>query len=196
ITRHPFVHFRGKANHIWADVVNQSGALDFRIVHEFNEFARACGKPDGILKILPAASNEFLSLGIETLHRRDVNVDVDNRRQMKITPYLAKALRSLLRQSQGQRVLRRGSRDGGSGLAPSPSGESLPHARADSLSYFWRGTARSEYSESPDDAIANEFLEVIRSEPVFAQIVKVQRYALLLQETSCFAAGRSSGFVK
>ena len=45
-------------------------------------------------------------------------------------------------------------------------------------------------------AIANEFLEVIRGEPVFAQIVKVQRYALLLQETSCFAAGRSSGLVK
>jgi hypothetical protein len=48
----------------------------------------------------------------------------------------------------------------------------------------------------PMIAIANEFLEVIRSEPVFAQIVKVQRYALLLQETSCFAAGRSSGLVK
>jgi hypothetical protein len=40
----------------------------------------------------------------------------------------------------------------------------------------------------PMIAIANEFLEVIRSEPVFAQIVKVQRYALLLQETSCLAA--------
>ena len=45
-------------------------------------------------------------------------------------------------------------------------------------------------------AIANEFFEVIRGEPVFTQIVKVQRYALLLQETSCFAAGGSSGLVK
>jgi len=48
----------------------------------------------------------------------------------------------------------------------------------------------------PMIAVANEFFEVIRSEPVFTQIVKVQRYALLLQETSCFAAGGSCGLVK
>jgi len=48
----------------------------------------------------------------------------------------------------------------------------------------------------PMIAVANEFFEVIRSELVFIQIVKVQRYALLLQETSCFAAGGSSGLVK
>jgi hypothetical protein len=48
----------------------------------------------------------------------------------------------------------------------------------------------------PMIAVANEFFEGIRSELVFIQIVKVQRYALLLQETSCFAAGGSSGLVK
>ena len=48
----------------------------------------------------------------------------------------------------------------------------------------------------PMIAIPNEFFELVRSEPVLAQVVKVQRYALLLQETSCFAAGGSSGLVK
>jgi hypothetical protein len=48
----------------------------------------------------------------------------------------------------------------------------------------------------PMIAVANEFFEIIRGEPVFTQIVKIQGYALLLQETSCFAAGGSSGLVK
>ena len=45
-------------------------------------------------------------------------------------------------------------------------------------------------------AIANEFFEIIGAESVFVQIVKIERYALLLQETSCLATGGSSGLVK
>jgi hypothetical protein len=45
-------------------------------------------------------------------------------------------------------------------------------------------------------AIADELLELIRSESLFAQIAKIEFYALLLQETSCLAAGSSSRLVK
>jgi hypothetical protein len=45
-------------------------------------------------------------------------------------------------------------------------------------------------------AVADELLELICSESLFAQIAKVEFHALLLQETSCFAARGSSGLVK
>src|ERR1700741_1448281 len=48
----------------------------------------------------------------------------------------------------------------------------------------------------PMIAIANELLELIRSKPFLVEIAKVQRYALLLQETSCLAAGGSRGLME
>ena len=81
IFRRPIIHFRRKPDYVRADIIDDPGPLDLRLVQKFQEIFRARLILQDVAEIAAPAHHHFAGLRLHHFVRLDVDVNINDGRQ-------------------------------------------------------------------------------------------------------------------